>query len=183
MTKQTLRCCGVLALMCFTAACTTPRVTTDSNPRFSMASCHTYNWAGSFRSNRGSVPNFANPLNEDRLRAAIAANLLSKAVQLATDKASADCLVGYGIGVHRVVEGFYPYAWGRFGWRRGFVGWGWGPPYVYREGVIAVDLYDGKSRQPIWHASAEQNISGLTGTAAENKINSAVAAIFAKYPG
>src|SRR5258706_90425 len=68
MTKQTLRCCGVLALMCFTAACTTPRVTTDSNPRFSMATCHTYNWAGSFLSDRGSGPTFANRLNEDRFR-------------------------------------------------------------------------------------------------------------------
>jgi Domain of unknown function (DUF4136) len=171
----------------FTAACTTPRVTTDSNPKLSVAGCHTYNWLGSFRGDPSSRPDFVNPLNEDRLRAAIAANLQSKGAQLAADQPSADCLVGYGVGSRHVVSGYYPYGWGGWGgwgWHRGFVGWGWGGPYpyVYHEGVIVVDLYDGASRQPIWHASADQNISGLTGAAAENKINSAVTAIFAKYP-
>jgi hypothetical protein len=46
-----------------------------------------------------------------------------------------------------------------------------------------VDLYDAKSRQPLWHASVDQSVVGLTGTAADNKIKAAVAAIFTKYPG
>jgi hypothetical protein len=46
-----------------------------------------------------------------------------------------------------------------------------------------VDLYDAKSRQPLWHAVAKQSLSGLTGTDAEKKINEAVAAMFTKYPG
>ena len=66
---------------------------------------------------------------------------------------------------------------------RGFYGgWGWDYPYVYREGVVAVDLYDARSRQPLWHASVDQNVVGLTGEAADNKIKAAVAAIFTKYP-
>src|SRR5262249_15757805 len=90
MTKRSLGLGSVVALACFTAACTTPRVVTDSNPKFSVASCHTYAWAGSFRSDPGSRPNIANPLNEERLRAAIAAGLQSKSVQVATDRTSAD---------------------------------------------------------------------------------------------
>src|SRR5260370_129824 len=88
--------------------------------------------------------------------------------------AGADCRVGYGIGSHPVVEDVYPYGWG---W-----GWGW-DPYAYREGIIAVDLYDAKSGEPLWHASVEQSLYRLNGAEAEKRIDEAVAAIFTKYPG
>jgi hypothetical protein len=46
-----------------------------------------------------------------------------------------------------------------------------------------VDLYDARSRQPLWHAFVDQNVEGLTGGAADQKIRAAVTAIFTKYPG
>jgi hypothetical protein len=107
-------------------------------------------------------------VNENRLRSAIAAHLGSGGIQ--PTAAGADCLVGYGIGSNTVVEDAYPY------------GWGW-DPYVYREGIIAVDLYDAKSGQPLWHASVEQSLYRVNGAEAEKRIDAAVAAIFAKYPG
>jgi hypothetical protein len=182
MIKQIFRTCIVaFATLCASAACTYLRVTSDVNPGIGASRCHTYAWAGAFHANPGVAQNVANPLNETRLRGAIAANLQAKGVQPAT--AEADCLVGYGIGVQTVVEGGYPYDWGWAG-RRGFYGgWGWNDyPYVYREGVVAVDLYDARSRQPLWHASVDQNVAGLTGEAADNRIKAAVAAIFTKYP-
>lgn len=163
-------------------ACITARVSSDVAAGASAAQCHTFAWAGSFHNN-GTARSVANPLNESRLRSAIAANLAAKGVQPASGEA--DCLVGYGIGVQTVIEGGYPYygwGWG-WGWRGGYYGgWGWDGPYAYREGIVAVDLYDGKSRQPLWHASVDQNVVGLTGAAADNKIRTAVAAIFTKYP-
>jgi len=169
-------------------ACTYLRVTSDVNPALGTSHCHTYAWAGAFHAKAGVAQNVANPLNETRLRGAIAANLQAKGVQPAT--AEADCLVGYGIGVQTIVEGGYPYGWGwaggpgfygGWGWA-GYGGWGLDYPYVYHEGVVAVDLYDARSGQPLWHASVDQNVVGLTGEAADNKIKAAVAAIFAKYP-
>jgi hypothetical protein len=127
-------------------------------------------------------------VNEARLRAAIQANLIMVGAQLTTD--NADCLVGYGIGQRNVVEGG-PYGyygavgWGG-GWRHGGWGgygaWGWDYPYVYQEGVIGVDIYDGKSKQGLWHATVDQNLNGVTGDKADKKIKDAVAAIFTKYP-
>ena len=183
MINPTLRSC-VVALVAVWAStgCTDLRVTSDVNPVLGVTHCHTYAWAGAFHANAGVAQNVGNPLNESRLRGAIAANLQSKGVQPAT--AEADCLVGYGIGVQTVVEGGYPYDWG-WGWggRRGFYGgWGWDYPYIYHEGVVAVDLYDARSKQPLWHASVDQNVAGLTGDAADSKIKTAVAAIFTKYP-
>jgi hypothetical protein len=168
-------------------ACASLRVSSDVNPSLAgTVQCHTFSWAGSFRSNSPLRSTIANPLNESRLRDAITANLQSKGIQPATT--DAECLVGYGIGAQNVVD--WPYAgwgpgWGGgWGWRGRYGGaWGWYDyPYTYSEGIVAVDLYDGKTRQPIWHASVDQNLIGATGPDAQKKIDAAVAAIFTKYP-
>jgi Domain of unknown function (DUF4136) len=163
------------------AACETLSVTSDVNtPLIHNVQCHTAAWAGSFQGNSAILSTIANPLNEARLRAAIAAQLSTKGVQTVT--ANPDCLIGYGIGARNVVEGWGPgWGWGA-GWGWG-PGWGWyGPPYAYREGLIAVDLYDARTRQPLWHAYVHQDLFGLTGAKAEQRIDAAVAAIFTKYP-
>ncbi|MBV8783783.1 MAG: DUF4136 domain-containing protein [Gammaproteobacteria bacterium] len=137
--------------------------------------CGSYAWAGTFHGSSPLRNSIANPLNEERLRSAIAAHVPGGTVQpLGTN---ADCLIGYGIGSNYVIDGAWPYG---YGW--GY-GWGWAGPYVYREGIIAVDLYDAKSRQPLWHAAAEQSLFGLDGDKAARRIDAAVAAIFSKYPG
>ncbi len=146
--------------------------------------CHTFAWAGSFRTDSSARSRIANPVNESRLRAAISTHLEALGMQLAAS--NADCLVGYGIGAHNVIEGAYPVGWGAgFGFRHGgfgFGGFGWDGPYVSREGMIGVDLYEAKTREPIWHASANQDLTGTTGDKAEKKITEAVDAIFQKYP-
>src|SRR5665213_1814128 len=134
MPKRILRTCAVaVATTIASTACTSLRVSSDVNPGVNASQCHSYAWAGAFHANPGVAQNVANPLNETRLRNAIAANLQSKGVAPAS--ANADCLVGYGIGVQSVIEGGYPY--GPYGWgwagRRGFYG-GWGGydyPYAY----------------------------------------------------
>jgi hypothetical protein len=189
MMKQLIRTCVVAtAMVCGLAACASLRVTSDVNtPLVASVHCHTYAWAGAFHGNSALRNGIANPLNESRLRAAIAAHLASAGVQPAT--AAADCLVGYGIGAQTAIEGVYPGGWGYgygygwWGWRGGYSGpWGWDEPYVYHEGIVAVDLYDGKSKKPMWHASVDQSLYGLTGADAEKKIEAAVAVIFTKYP-
>jgi len=131
----------------------------------------------------------ANPVNEARLRAAIQANLGTVGVHPATE--NADCLVGYGIGQRNVIDGYPGFygglGWGGgYGWRHGGWGgygaWGYDYPYAYQEGIIGVDIYDGKSKQALWHASVDQNLNGVTGEKADKKIKDAVAAIFTKYP-
>jgi hypothetical protein len=47
---------------------------------------------------------------------------------------------------------------------------------------VSVDLFDARSRVPIWHASATQSVSDLTGPNAVTKISAAASAIFAKFP-
>ncbi|HEY2807669.1 MAG TPA: DUF4136 domain-containing protein [Steroidobacteraceae bacterium] len=146
--------------------------------------CGSYAWAGSFSGSSPLRNSVASPLNEERLRSAIARHLSAGTVQ--PPGSPADCLVGYGIGTNYVVSGGYgyPYGWGYgypYGW--GYGGGYWGGPYVYREGIIAIDLYDAKTRQPMWHASVDQSLEGSDGGEATKRINEAVVALFTKYPG
>ena len=191
MIKQVLTGVVAVSLTCGLAAgCTTLRVTSDVNqPLASTVKCQSFDWAGSFRGSSDSLRStIANPVNEARLRAAIEANLSSRGVRPVAE--NADCLVGYGIGSRNVVEGWaYPgpgwgWGWGAgWGWRHGWVDtWGWDYPYAYQQGIIGVDIYDGKSKQALWHASVNQSLEGVTGEKADKKIRDAVAAIFTKYP-
>lgn len=170
------------------SACTSLPVTTDSNPNLSVANCHTYAFAQEHVANTDQPAAYGNPLNAQRLRVAIAANLAAKGIQPA-DKSVAECVVGYAMGTRQVFNNYYG-GWGGYGygygygWGRSAVygGWGWDGPMVSDETRIAVDLFDAKSHQPIWHASVSQNVYDLTGPRAEEKINAGTAAIFAKFP-
>lgn len=192
------------------AGCTTIPVRIDQNAQLlASVHCQSVAWAGGFKGDSPLRNSIANPLNEARLRDAIAADLQTAGISLVSEPVpnaliagapagpqpvtapAAQCLIGYGIGMNRDVDAVYPDGWvyggGYFGGRRGRWGGGWGlgwgeEPYIFHTSFITVDLYDAASRQPIWHASAEQDLSGLSGDAATNRIRLAVNAIFQKFP-
>jgi hypothetical protein len=170
------------------AGCTSIPVRTDQNSQLlATVHCQSVAWAGGFKGDSPLRSTIANPLNEGRLRDAIAANLQAAGIPLldGASAASAKCMIGYGIGMERQVDSVYPDGWG-YGvdyWGRGWgLGWGWGAPYVYHQSFITLDLYDAGSKKPMWHASAEQSLSGLTGEDANKRIRAAVDAIFVKFP-
>jgi len=175
------------------AACTTLPVTTDANPNMSVSNCHTYAFANEHVANSDHPAAYGNPLNAERLRVAVASNLAAKGIQ-PVDRATAECVVGYAIGSRQVFNDYYAgwggwgyggggFGGGGFGRRGGFYGgWGWDGPTVNDETRIAIDVFDSKSRTPIWHASVSQSVGNLTGPNAEAKISEGTAAIFAKFP-
>jgi len=176
MVKHPLRVAAILPVVaCALAACTSLQVKSDVNTALiGSVRCNTYAWAGAFQGSSPARSSIASPLNESRLRAAIQTHITNGPIQ--PGPGYADCLIGYGIGAKYVVYGGGPY-WG-YGW-----GYGWPGPYVYREGIIGVDLYDARSGQPLWHATVDQDLHGVSGAEAEKRIDAAVAAIFSKYPG
>jgi Domain of unknown function (DUF4136) len=177
----------VLAAAAALAGCAGIRVRTDQNSQLlANVHCQSVAWAGGFKGAGPLRDTIANPLNEARLRDAIAADLQTAGISL-VEAPKAQCLVGYGIGMERQLDTVYPDGWdygygGGYWGRRWGPGWGWDEPYIYHQSFITVDLYDAASKQPIWHASAEQSLSGLTGDAASQRIRAAVNAIFLKLP-
>ena len=171
------------------AGCTALPVKTDINPNMSVSNCHSYAFADEHVANTDQPSAFGNPLNAERLRVAIESNMAAKGIQKASDRKSAECVVGYAMGTRQVFDDYYGSfgigwgwggGWGRRGWGGGF---GYDGPYVRDETRISIDLFDSKSRTPIWHASVSQSVSDLTGPNAELKINAATTAIFTKFPG
>jgi len=169
-------------------ACSGLAVKTDVNPNMSVANCHSYAFADEHMANADHQSAFGNPLNGQRLREAIEANMAAKGIQKVDDRKSAECVVGYAMGTRQVFEDYYGgWAWGGgWGWGGG-PRWGWGggfydAPSVQDETRVSVDLFDAKSRVPIWHASVSQSVSELSGPHAVERINAAAAAIFSKFP-
>ena len=161
----------------------------DSDPKLSVASCHNYAFADPEINRPETASAFSNPLNEKRLREAITANFAQRGLAMAAEGVTADCAVGYAIGSRLAPDPSAP----RFSWGlgMGWGGWGhrgmggsvaWSAPYDYREGRVAVDLYDVRSHQAIWHAYVDEDVTQLTGADAERRIQAAVAAIFEKFP-
>jgi hypothetical protein len=166
-------------------ACTTLRVTTDVNPSFSVANCHSYTFTREHVANADQPAAFGNPLNADRLRAAIETNMAARGIARVADNAAADCVVGYALGTRQVFNDYYAGwgpGWGYGGWRRGGY-WGYDDgPWVENETRVAVDIFDARSRKAMWHGAVSESMADLTGPNAEAKISAATAAIFSKLP-
>jgi hypothetical protein len=168
-------------------ACTSLPVTTDVNPNYSVSNCHTYAFAREHVANVDQPAAWGNPLNADRLRAAIEGNMAARGISRVDDAASADCVVGYAMGTRQVINDYYA-GWGPgwgygYGWRAGYgPGWGYGGPWVSNETRIAVDVFDVKAHKAIWHGAVSQTTYDLTGPNATAKIDTATAAIFTKFP-
>jgi Domain of unknown function (DUF4136) len=186
--KSILRSLLLGGMLLALGACSLP-VRTDTNPNLSVTSCHTYAFADEHVANTDQPSAFGNPLNAERLRQAIEANMTARGIQKAADRKSADCVVGYAMGTRQVFDDYYGNfgigwgwggGWGNRGWGGGF---GYDGPYVRDETRISVDLFDAKSRVPIWHASVSQSVAELTGPHAVERINAATTAIFTKFPG
>ena len=181
---------GLLAV----AACTTPRVRSDADSHANISAYHTYGWEQSSDDVGPDGTAFNNPLNLKRLRAAVDANLAKRGLQPAAEGVKPDAYVKVSFGSRQTIEtensfphvgvGFgYGYGYGRRPWLMNSVMWDNNNLYAYREGRVAVTLFDAKKHEGIWHASVEQDLTDLTGDKAEARINEVVDAMFNKYPG
>lgn len=162
------------------AACTTYRIYTDYNPTAQFTNYRTYSWR--------TTPDQVSPLMAERIVNAIDAQLRAKGwTQVPAD---GDVVLAANVATHREydVDAFYggPY-WGGWGW--GHPGWGWGgyggygSTHVrsYTVGTLAVDMFDARTRQPIWRGTAEGTVK-KDPTRASADIQTAVSQMFATFP-
>ena len=168
----------VLAL----AACATLRVGNDYDRNASFASYHSFTLLP--REHQGN----ANPLIVQRARDAIQAELTQKGFAYVSDAAAADFAVDFTIGARERMEvRSYPAPYA--GWYSGYPGW-WGYPYwgsevdvrQYREGTLAIDVFDVHTHRPVWHGWAKKELTGADIERSEAPIHGAVSAVLAKFP-
>ncbi len=170
------------------AGCTGIPVRTDQNSQLlATVHCQSVAWAGGFKGASPLRNTIANPLNEARLRDAIAANLQTAGIALVAAPAAAAGAAAPAACACPVPDRL----WHRHGARRGCRvprwlglwsgilgptgprlglgrgggwgwGWGWGEPYVYARASSRWICMTPPRACRIWHASAEQSLSGLT---------------------
>lgn len=126
------------------------------------------------------------PLTRKKIVDSIARELTRKGFVYTADRSVADFVVAYTVGTRDRIEATsYPTAY------RG--AWGWhlyGRYYyetevvhrMYTEGTLGVDIFDGKTKQPVWHGWATKTISGADRQDPSASIDKAVAGLFAAFP-
>jgi hypothetical protein len=180
---------GSLALL-LAAGCSTYRVQTDYNRQLSVTAWHTYAWMQQEPVTAPEGPTaFGNPINQTRVREAIEAELSAKGLQRVEDVAAADGVVRWAIGTRDRPYGRDPrwsVGWG-MGWGGHHSGFGTSlmydsAPYYVTEARLAVDLFEAKTRDPVWHGAVSLDADKLLGDAAAEQIRKAVHALMQYYP-
>jgi hypothetical protein len=159
-------------------ACVSLRVGSDYDHSANFAGYHTFSWMP--REHHGT----RNPFVIRRAQDAIQTELIGKGYSFAGDGAAApDFVVDFTIGSRERVDiQSYPIAY------RG--PWGWGYPYFgndinvhqYREGTLSIDVFDARTRQPVWHGWAKKELTRKDLEQSEGPIRAAVAAVVQRFP-
>lgn len=172
-----------LAIVLGLSACETLRVGTDYDRAADFSAYHSFTWLP--REDYG----VRDPLIVQRARDDIQARLEQKGYTLAGDPAAADFAVDFTIGAHertqiRTYPAPYGGPWYWYGPRWwGYPYWGTGVDvHQYREGVLAVDVFDARTHRPVWHGWAKKPLTRKDMEHSGQSIREAVDAVLAKFP-
>ncbi len=175
----------VIALACLTlCGCATMQAGSDSYPSADFARFHTFAWIADSplitpTSRRVEV----SPLSLRRIEEAIEAQLGAKGFTEVASRDDADFAVSFTVGARDMidVDSYPPYYRGPWNWRTPYYGRNV-DVYMYTEGILAIDVFDNETRQPVWHGWAKKRITGTDIKDPASAIDAAVAAILAHFP-
>ena len=163
-----------------------PTVRTDFDPAANYASYRTYSWLPV------EVPRGMNPLMFRRVQASIDRSLAARGF---TQANPSDFAIAFTIGEQERTEvqsyGGSLYGgwggWGGWGCCWGYGGFGYpfgGYPYVdsyeVTERSIVIDIYDAKTRQPVWHGIAQKD--AYSDAVNYAKLDETVDLVLARFP-
>ncbi len=173
----------IAPLMLMLAGCETLRVGSDYDRAAAFATYHTFTWLP--REDYG----VADPLVLERTRDAIQSALEQRGYRYVSDSGQADFAVDFTIGARERVDLYTyprPYAgpWVWYGPRWwGYPYWGTGVDvHRYREGTLAIDVFDARTHRPVWHGWARKPLSREDMEHSEGPIRQAVDAVLARFP-
>jgi Domain of unknown function (DUF4136) len=168
---------GILVAMLALAACRTAHVSSDYDHGAQFSSFHSFTLI--MRPHLSAK----NPILVQRTYDSIRAELTSKGFAYLEDPAQADLAVDFTIGasdrfdVHSSPSGLYGGPW--------YYGGGWGNNVdvrQYKEGTLSIDVFEVRSRKPVWHGSGTKEISQSDLDNSEALIREAVTSVLADFP-
>jgi hypothetical protein len=182
----------VVAIATMLAACANEiRTSHDWDPTVDLSSYEAYAWISEDslippKTGEGDV-SFVSPIDDQRIRRAVDAELLSKGYRLAPSPDEADLVVSYGIGREEKIEvyesvghpvGTYPRGHGY-----GYGGWYGGSrvrAFRYTEGTLTIELFDRATKQALWIGWGSKRLSDSDDR--EDVIQSAILKILEPLP-
>ncbi len=126
------------------------------------------------------------PLSRHKIVEAIKDELGKKGFTYLANADNADFVISYSVGTREKIDArSYPSVYqGEWGWHI------YGRYYYqteivhrsYTEGTLGIDVFDGATKQPVWHGWATKTISPSDRENPSSSIRKAVAGIFQRFP-
>lgn len=126
------------------------------------------------------------PLAQKKIVKAVENELVNKGFVQIANPEEADFVVAYTVGSReKIVAESYPTAYqGRWGWHL------YGRYYYqtevvhrsYSEGTLGIDIFDGETKEPVWHGWASRTLTSADRNDPSPAIEKAVAAIIKRFP-
>ncbi len=126
------------------------------------------------------------PLSKKKIVEAMEKTFRDKGYTYTSNREGADFVVSYTVGTREKIDASsYPNEYDG--------AWGWhlhGRYYYdteirhrsYTEGTLGIDIFDGKTRQPVWHGWATKTISSADRENPSPSITKAVESVLARFP-
>jgi hypothetical protein len=173
---------GFAAPLLLLAACSSLSVSSHKYPQADFSGYRSYAWIAvdPVIRPRGAQPEIS-ALTVRSIREAIEAEFAARGYKAVAVPADADFVVAFTVGARdRIDAQSYPVPY------RGPWEWGWyrnaTELRVYREGTLAIDIFDGATRQPVWNGRARKEITSADESDPQPAIRKAVASILRKFP-
>ena len=181
-TSVVFRAAMVLLLAGIASSCDSIKTRSDYAPNADFSNYRTFTWI-SDHPMIASTP-MTNPLTDGRIQLAIINAMQAKGISYVTEQKDANFVVAFMVGTRqkvRVDTTNYPVGF------RGPYAWGMG--YVqdvdvreFTEGQLAIDIFDTRTRQPVWHGYGSKSVTDSDQKNAAEVIQKAVTAILKDFP-
>lgn len=178
---------AVLLLGAFLSGCATMNSGSHYDESATFGHYQTFAWiAGNpLIRGEGDQPPIS-ALSQKKIAQAIEGELSQKGFTYTTNPDQADFVVAYTVGTReRIDASSYPndyrgdWAWhmyGRYYYQTEVV------HRTYTEGTLGIDIFDGKTNQPVWHGWASKSVTSADRNDPSPAIRKAVAAIIKRFP-
>lgn len=135
------------------------KVTSDATPGANFANYQTFTFINAL------PPAGMDPVAYERIRQSVEQGLVAKGFTKAAEGGDLSVIITLGAKDKTDIE-----TWGRFG-RQVDV-------HQYTEGQLSVDVFDTKTKQPLWHGQATESFSSTPDAAKLEKVTGQVMAQF-----
>lgn len=196
-----------LTLILGLSGCTTIRATSDYDANVNFDRYKRFAWVSDKAHQDAAHRDAAqqgvviNPVEVRRTKLAIQRKLIEKGFDYVETNADADFVVAFTLGERERISAhtyplpyysaYYGYSRGRRGAGSRYYGFGYDPWFDYRrdlsiqtyiQGLLAIDMYDQKTNDPIWHGMATRRLEHKNAEVAEAHTVAIVSAILEKFP-